>query len=449
MTRKQVRLSQLIAPKLWTSFNDRTHRHKILSSGRAGTKSSEVAIEAVYRILSSTPGSVVVIRKRHNKLRKTVYKEIKRAIVRLQLDERLFRITVSPMEIKYLPTGNTIYFAGSDSIDDTKGIIDEDRPIRLVVIDEVSDFFESGGGGQDELLNIEATFIRGNGADFQIIYCFNPPKNPAAPVNVWAEEMGKRPDVLRTHIDYRDVPPSWLGRGLIESAELLRKIDERLWRWLWLGIPIGVDELIYYMFDKSKHVKDPPLNTYPIIYVGCDYGQMNATTFEAFGLNTAEHSLDGLAEYYHSGRDGLQRSPSDYGADLARMIKQLAEEYEARQFYVYIDPSAKGLAEEAKRATRSIGVTVLIRDAENEVALGISRVQRLLTFLRISLSPSQKMAIEEIQRYEYDPKTVEQGAEKPVKKRDHTMDAIRYMVMGAWPKIKPFLPKIGAEKEDA
>src|SRR5574343_150750 len=97
----QTRISEIIIQKFWKVFNDREHTHKILTSGRAGTKSSEAAIEAVYKVVSCADCSVVVIRKRHNKLRKTVYKEIKRAIKRLGLDERLFKITVSPMEITY------------------------------------------------------------------------------------------------------------------------------------------------------------------------------------------------------------------------------------------------------------------------------------------------------------------------------------------------------------
>ena len=157
----QIRISDLIIEKFWDVFNDDEHTHKILTSGRAGTKSSEAAIETVFKIVQDIDGSAVVIRKRHNKLRKTVYKEIKRAIKRLGLDERLFKITVSPMEITFLENGNTIYFTGSDNIDDTKGIIDESKPIKLVLIDEVNEFFEQGEG-EDELQNIEATFIRGN-----------------------------------------------------------------------------------------------------------------------------------------------------------------------------------------------------------------------------------------------------------------------------------------------
>ena len=52
MTRKEVRISDLIIPAFWGAFNDTTHTHKILTSGRAATKTSEAAIEAVYKVVS-------------------------------------------------------------------------------------------------------------------------------------------------------------------------------------------------------------------------------------------------------------------------------------------------------------------------------------------------------------------------------------------------------------
>lgn len=443
----QIRISDLIIEKFWDMFNDDEHTHKILTSGRAGTKSSEAAIETVFKIVQDVDGSAVVIRKRHDKLRKTVYKEIKRAIKRLGLDERLFKITVSPMEITFLENGNTIYFTGSDNIDDTKGIIDESKTIKLVLIDEVNEFFEQGEG-EDELQNIEATFIRGNDEGFQMLYLYNPPKNPNAPVVVWTRKMEQRPDCIHVHVDYRDVPPEWIGRKLLESAEILRQVDERQWRWLWLGQSIGVDELIYYMFS-DRHVERTKEDAFQIIGVGVDYGQQNATTYQAAGLNIAKHKLEGLAEYYYSGREtGAQKSPSDYAGDFVGFLDDLHERYCCGLFYVYIDPSAKGLMEEIKRAARGTSYTVLIRDAENEVALGISRVQKLLTFDMLSIDPGQKHAREEFGLYEYDKKSIERGLEKPVKLSDHCMDAIRYLVMGLWSKLKHFLPMQDKEDEE-
>lgn len=433
-------------PKYLPIFNDKKHKHIILTSGRAGTKSSFAAIKTDYQIVEDPHSSVVVLRKHHNKLRKTVYKEMLRGLNRLQIPKNRFRITKSPMEITYKKYKTTIYFSGSDGIDDTKGIIDEEKPIKLVVLDELTEFFDDGDGA-DELANIEATFVRGNKAGFQMIYLYNPPKNPNAPVNLWCKEMEKRPDCIHVHTDYRDVPVDWLGQDLIDSAEIMKQTDIKMYRWTWLGEAVGVDELIYYMFSDRHRQKPGSDRRYDRIYIGGDYGQQNATTFQAFGLDTYRKKFLGLAEYYHSGREsGKQKSPSEYAADLVDFMDELHEQYENRVFYIFLDPSAKGLAEEIRRATRNLDYTVFMRDAENEVALGISRVQKTLTFEIMSISPHQENAIEEFGTYEYDKKSIEKGKEVPLKEKDHCMDAIRYAVMGAWDRIKYWLPIEEAEE---
>ena len=446
MHRKQIRISETIIPKYLPLFNDKTHRHIILTSGRAGTKSSYAGVRSIFQLINDPNGSVVVLRKHHNKLRKTVYKEMLRGINRLGLDKRAFRIGKSPMEITYRKYGTTMYFAGSDGIDDTKGIIDESKPIKLVILDELTEFFDDGEG-EDELQNIEATFIRGNSSGFQMIYLYNPPKNPNAPINKWCKKMEKRADCIHIHTDYRDVPEDWLGKDLIESAEIMKAADERQYRWVWLGQSIGVDEVIYYMFS-DKHKERPENRRYRIIGIGVDYGQQNATVYEAAGLDEYQKRLTGLAEYYYSGREtGKQKSPSDYAKDFISFTDALHEEYECSYFYVFIDPSAQGLAEEIKRATRDCDYTVLIRGAENEVELGISRVQKLLTYGIMTISPLQEYAVDEFGTYEYDKKSIERGKEIPVKVDDHCMDAIRYLVMGFWKKMKHWLPVKEYEKE--
>lgn len=444
--KKQVKISDIIIPKYLPLFNNRKIKHIILTSGRAGTKSSYAAIKADYQIISDRHGSVVVLRKHHNKLRKTVYKEMLRGINRLQVPKNRFLITKSPMEITYKKYGTTIYFSGSDGIDDTKGIIDEDKPIKLVILDELTEFFDDGEG-EDELANIEATFVRGNNSGFQMVYLYNPPKNPNAPVNKWCKKMELRPDCIHIHTDYRDVPAKWLGQDLIDSAEVMRQADEKMYRWTWLGEPVGVDELIYYMFSDRHRRKPENGRIYERVYIGGDYGQQNATTYQAFALDDYHRQLTGLAEYYHSGREtGRQRSPSEYAQDLVELMDDIYESYKTKVFYVFLDPSAKGLQEEIRRATRNLDYQVLIRDAENDVALGISRVQKALTYGVLTLAPAQEMAIEEFGIYEYDKKSIEKGKEVPVKENDHCMDAIRYMVMGAWKYIKRWLPE--EEKED-
>lgn len=436
----------IIIPEFWELLDDEEYEHHIITSGRAGTKSSYAGILGISTIVSDEPAAVVVLRKRHNKLRKTVYKEMIRAIGRLGMSKEDFDIGVSPMQIRYKKNGNIIYFSGSDSIDDTKGIIDEDKPIKLVILDELTEFFDVGEG-EEELTNIEATFVRGNDDFFRMVYLYNPPKNPNAPINVWCQKMELRGDAIHKHVDYRDVPISWIGKKLIESAELLKQTDYKLYRWVWLGECIGIDELIYYMFSEN-HIKESEAKTLKLIGIGVDYGQQNATTYQAAGVNINKRRLEGLDEFYHSGRDtGKQMSPSDYAKELIKLTDLLHEKYSCSIFYVYIDPSAKGLAEEIKRLARQTrSYNIIIKDAENDVAVGIQRVQKCMTYGVMIVSENQKNLIREFGTYEYDKKSIEAGKEKPVKVDDHCCDAWRYLVMGLWTKIKYFLP--AGESED-
>lgn len=443
MTCQEIRLSKLIIPKYHGTFNT-SEAHKIYTSGRAGTKSSRGGIKAVNSIVSDDNCSVVVIRKFHNKLKKTVFKEVLRAITRLGLDKSDFKITVSPMEIKYLPNGNTIYFTGNDSIDDTKGMIDEEKPIKLVQIDELTEFFDKGDGA-DELANIEATFIRGNDDLFTMEYYFNPPRNPKAPIMEWLNSMKKRPDCVHIHNDYRDVPVKWLGKKLIASAEILKLLDEKMYNWLWLGLCTGLDELIYYMFKDSMMYDFEKSDYSSCSFLGCgiDYGQMNATTFECFGLDIANKQLLGVDEFYHSGREsGHQKSPSDYAKEFKKFRKQCEDLTGKKLIYVYIDPSAAGLREEIQRICPDISYI----GADNTVIKGINRVQKIMTFEIVKFSKRQKYLKREMSLYEWNKDLLDKGKEVPVKENDHCQDGFRYLVMGLWKYIKMFLPKTEREE---
>lgn len=437
-----MKISEILIPKYLQIFNNTSYKHIILTSGRAGTKSSYAAVKADYQIVADNHGSVVVLRKHHNKLRKTVYKEMLRGINRLQISKSKFRITKSPMEITYKKNGSTIYFSGSDGIDDTKGIIDEDKPIKLVILDELTEFFDDGEG-EDELTNIEATFVRGNSGGFQMIYLYNPPKNPNAPINLWCKKMEERDDCIHVHTSYKDVPVAWLGQDLIDSAEAMMKSDFKMYRWVWLGEPTGVDDLIYYMFNAVAHIYD--LDEYPEedrktigeIGIGCDYGQQNPTVFEAFGIDYQTKTLRGLDEYYYCGREvGIQKSPSDYASDMKQFCENIEKEYGRVVSYIFVDPSAAGLIEEIRRVIPHITVV----PAQNDVKLGISRVQKMLTFGRMVLSRKQVHLIKEMGLYQYDPKSIERGKEEPLKVNDHAQDGTRYLCMGMWNLINFMLP---------
>lgn len=439
-----INLSDIIIPKFQPLVNDYKRMHKILSSGRAGTKSSFAAIMLDFMIISRPDTAVVVMRKHHNKLRKTVYKECIRAIKRLGLEKNDFKISRSPLQIEYKANGNIIYFTGSDSIDDTKGMIDEDKHIRAVFLDELTEFFDKGEGA-DELSNIEATFVRGNDEDFQMIYSFNPPKNAQAPIMKWLKTMKKREDTVHIHVTYQDVPVSWLGKKLIQSAEAMKAVDELLYRWVWLGESVGLAEVVYYMFKDHLVTDEEPghiINTIDyksLIHVGIsvDYGQLNATTYQAFGLNQDKMRIEGIDEYYHSGREsGKQKTPSDYAKDFKEFYEKIETMTNRHIEAVFIDPSARGLAEEIRRILPRANV----QPANNKVILGIERTQKFFSFYKLFINKLQTHLIEEMGLYKYNKDLLDKGKEEVIKTNDHCCDALRYYIMGMWRYFKMLLP---------
>lgn len=94
--------------------------------------------------------------------------------------------------------------------------------------------------------------------------------------------------------------------------------------------------------------------------------------------------------------------------------------------YVFIDPSAKGLAEEIKRLCPGVN----IKDADNTVLLGINRTQKLMALGSLFISPKQKHLIAEEYLYSWDEDLLDKGKEQPIKENDHCQDATRYLVMG-------------------
>lgn len=97
--------------------------------------------------------------------------------------------------------------------------------------------------------------------------------------------------------------------------------------------------------------------------------------------------------------------------------------------YVVIDPSAAGFIEEMKRAKRAGKTTGSVSGAQNDVALGISRIQKCLTFDILEIHGSCERLLHELPTYEYDEDKLLKGEEVPVKEKDHALDALRYLVM--------------------
>ena len=208
-----IKIRDIVAPHFWNTFNSKK-TNQIYKGGRSSTKSSMISIKIVYNCLNNDNCSAVILRKHQNQLRKSVYKEIKRACKRLGLKEDIdYKAGLSPMEIR-LNNGNTIYFAGGDDYENVKGTIDEDKLIKIVWFEELT-----GWDNSEDIEQIKTTFTRGNDDWFIAFYSFNPPKNKFDWVNEWVESKTKSNNYLVHQSDYRTVPQKWLGQIAIQEAE--------------------------------------------------------------------------------------------------------------------------------------------------------------------------------------------------------------------------------------
>ena len=334
-----IKIRDIVAPHFWNTFNSKK-TNQIYKGGRSSTKSSMISIKIVYNCLNNDNCSAVILRKHQNQLRKSVYKEIKRACKRLGLKEDIdYKAGLSPMEIRF-NNGNTIYFAGGDDYENVKGTIDEDKLIKIVWFEELT-----GWDNSEDIEQIKTTFTRGNDDWFIAFYSFNPPKNKFDWVNEWVESKTKSNNYLVHQSDYRTVPQKWLGQIAIQEAEELKKNDEKRYRWIYLGEVIGLEGLIYNP-ELIEYVSEDYLekNNIKILYIdfSIDSGhQTSATTCGAYGYGS-----DGywylLDTYYYSPHEKPnKKAPSELSRDIFNFELAINKKFKAGTDKETID-SAEG-----------------------------------------------------------------------------------------------------------
>ena len=323
-----IRLTSIIAPHFWNTFKSKKP-HQIDKGGRGSTKTSKNALKVIFHSLEEEKCSAIILRRYQNTLRGSVYKETKRALKRYGLEENInYKANLAPMEITIAKNGNKIYFAGADDYEKIKGMIDETRPIKIVWFEELTEF-----DNEEDLQQITATFSRGNDDWFINLYSYNPPKNKYHWVNIWADKMAKRDDVLVTDSDYRTVPREWLGRMFIEEAERLKKYDEKRYNWIYLGQVTGIDGLIYnpdlIIKRSATYLKE---NNLRILYIdfSIDCGhQTSATVVGAYGY-ASDGNWYRLDTYYYSPNEkSVKKAPSEQSRDVFNFELEICREYQS------------------------------------------------------------------------------------------------------------------------
>jgi PBSX family phage terminase large subunit len=156
--------------------------------------------------------------------------------------------------------------------------------------------------------------------------------------------------------------------------------------------------------------------------VSIDYGTMNPMAFiDCYFYEDVLYVVD---EYYHEGRKAaVQKTNKQYADDFKGFVNNQLNPISGNQIRaVLIDPSAVSF----KLELRMSGY--ICKEANNEVLEGIQLVSTMLQLGRIKFSEKCKHCREELAEYSWNEKRSEIGIDEPIKKFDHLMDALRYLV---------------------
>jgi len=181
--------------------------------------------------------------------------------------------------------------------------------------------------------------------------------------------------------------------------------------------------LVYDSFSNDNTYTIETSN--PNYYImGIDYGTTNPTAAVIIAVTPNQWpQLRVQQEYYYdSAVKGRSKTDQEIVDDLKEFIgtKSMSA--------IYLDPAAASL----KVALRNVDLPVI--DAKNDVISGIKVTSKFISNLNLVIHQSCRTLLEQIQTYAWDSKAADRGEDKPLKKLDHIVDALRYAIFSAFPQ---------------
>ena len=224
-----------------------------------------------------------------NTLQESVYEQLLWAIDALGVSH-LWKPSLSPLRITYLPTGQRIVFRGCDDPNKSKSIKLRRGYFKYIWYEERAEF----EGDEDER-KINQSLMRG-GDHYVVFYSWNPPKS----LNSWVNQdvLQVRDDTLCNHSTYLTVPKEWLGEQFFIEANELKKRKIMAYRHEYLGEAIGTGGKV---FDNVilREIKPEEIAIFDKIRQGLDFGfAADPLAFLRMHYNKKQHRLYIYREIY-------------------------------------------------------------------------------------------------------------------------------------------------------
>lgn len=411
MTSKNINFSEIVG-RGYATINKFKGRYKVVKGGRASKKSKYFALEDVMEVMETDGVNILVCRRWGTSLKQSCYADIVWAINRLGVQE-YWKLTVSPLEATYKPTGQKILFKGLDKATKIKSIAVNYGVINKLRIEEA---YELDSVEEFEVLDKS---IRGESPMFpniknQVVLHFNPELQ-----DHWLYDRffadGEPDDEkileekgMQIHVNNNRVLSVTTNfklneyltdddRQLFRDMQRERYLCDGLGMWGNLGERV-FDKNKWEVADFDKELIEPHAQ---YIKGGMDYGWTDPNTLEICAISSCGKYLYIYDEYYESRKTAADLEVECVNAKKYTIVGDRADQAKInhllRKGYM-ISPCDKGAG---------------------SVRAGISTLQ---SFEKIYIHKNCLNAIREFKLYSWNPNK----KNEPLDMHNHTIDAIRY-----------------------
>lgn len=412
----EIKLSEIIGGG-YDDFWSCKKRYRVLKGGKGSKKSATTALNFIYRLMKYEGSNLLVVRQVMNTHRDSTFAQLKWAQERLNVSH-LWKNTVSPMEMVYIPTGQKIIFRGFDDVLKLASTTVPTGYLNFVWIEEA---FEISLEADFDKLDLSVP--RGN---------IEPPlyKQTTLTFNPWSGTHWLKKRFFDTeNAETATFSTNYLINEFLDNTdravfERMKKTNRRKYEVAGLG-NWGISEgLVYENWTVGKK-EIPKKEQYKWkSFFGLDYGYTNdPTAFVAFTANPIDKEI-----YIY--REFCKRRMLN--CDIAEEIKKL------------------GFAKERIRADcaepksnddlRRLGISRITPSVKGRDSIlnGINAINEY----KITVNPDCVNMIRELSSYVYDGTATENGKLMPKDSDNHLCDALRY----AFEDVKRFHPR--PESED-
>lgn len=395
-----------IVGKGYGSFWRCTQRYRVVKGSRGSKKSKTTALWYILNMMKHPDANTLVVRRYERTLRDSCFADLKWAINRLGFSH-LWKATVSPMEITYIPTGQKILFRGLDDGQKITSITVEKGVLCWVWCEESYQI-----ENEDDFNKLDMS-IRGAvppGLFKQVTLTFNPWNE-----STWIKRRffdDPSPDVFALTTTYQC--NEWLDEHDLALFEDMKERNPRRYRVEGLGewgISTG---LIYDRVEQQTIDRDALLadrNIRP--FHGVDFGFTDPTAYVGGFIDEAGRKIYITNELYLR------------GVTNQRLIDEL-KAVGIRREEVYCDSAEPKSIEELRQG--GINARPALKGPDS-VLYGIQKLQNFDIVVDVSCKETWR----EICSYAWLEDRQGKQTDKPNHDFSHCMDALRY---GATPYIE-------------